>query len=244
VRLFNQTIIVLTGLLAGGCLFKDNTPSPPRASVPPPMINSMDQTAAGKPLMQRGGYDASFDDTPIVTQPPPEQAAFVQAYTSVGSPRLAVYVNRTVDATPVIASGASVQRIDFQAVENVMTDWLAAGGQVTLVSPVFSQSLSANPQQAQVLSALPKESGIDVLIYIQAQEVAQADGQRSIRMVAEAINTRRGESLARALLDPPTMLDKPVINDETRFLARKLMNDMTRAWQHIPATPATTQSNF
>ena len=228
-------------VLAGGCKFNDDTPPPLRASVPPPGTYTIDRTPMGKPLPERGGYDAPFDDAPMLTQPTPEQAAFVQAYAQVGSPRIAVYVNRTVDATTIITADAGAGRVDFQAVENIMTDWLAADGKVVMVSPVFGESLPKNPQQTQVLSSLAKEPGIDVLVYVQARETTQTGGQKSIRLVAEAINTRGGESLARAVLDVPPMLDKPIINDATRFLARKLMNDMTRAWQNMPAPRATTQ---
>ena len=39
----------------------------------------------------------AFDDAPLVTQATPEQAMYVDAYRRVGGPRVAVFVNRTVE---------------------------------------------------------------------------------------------------------------------------------------------------
>ena len=48
-----------------------------------------------------------------------------------------------------------------------------------------------------------------------------------------------------AVVDVPTPLDKAQINDYTRYLARKLMDDMTQTWAAAPMRdhrPATAPS--
>jgi pyruvate/2-oxoglutarate dehydrogenase complex dihydrolipoamide acyltransferase (E2) component len=70
------------------------------------------------------------------------------------------------------------------------------------------------------------------------------------RIVAEAINTKGGESLARAVVDVPPPLEKTTINKYTRFLSRKLMDGMMSAWlvpasaqqQEQPAPPPAAQA--
>src|SRR5688572_9031549 len=99
--------IAIVGSIAWGCTGK--TPAPPRVPVPaegnrdvmierdadkplPPPSYSADDTAPG------------YYDAPLVNQRPPEQQAFVNAYQRVGRPRIAVFVNRTLegDILPVV----------------------------------------------------------------------------------------------------------------------------------------------
>src|SRR5206468_11140506 len=69
----------------------------------------------------------------------------------------------------------------------------------------------------------------------QAHPTRQAvDAPMNIRVIVEAMNTRGGQSLGRAVVDIPPPLDKPQINRFTRYLARKLMDDMTAAWLAPP----------
>lgn len=217
---------------------------PPRGEIPPPGVYSApERTVVHKPLPDQddgvSAMPAGFEDAPLLTQPLPEQAAFVQAYRAVGTPRVALFVNRSTEGLPIVSDRAErIERIDYDAVENVMTDWLAAGGKVVMVSPKLSESqardLNAQARQ-NVLQALGKESGIDVLVHVQAKMTRHYGGQPGLRLLAEAVNTQGGESLARAFIDMPPVMDKPIINERTRFLARKLMLDMTRFWQNAPA---------
>jgi hypothetical protein len=91
---------------------------------------------------------------------------------------------------------------------------------------------------------------------VQIHPIEQTSDGLKFRLIAEAINTRDGASIARFPLDLDPPLDKPHINDDTRFVARKLMDQMTQTWQNYqpqptqpavvpwtPLTPATPTSN-
>jgi hypothetical protein len=305
----------IAGLLAAGC--RDTTPPPPRTEIPPVGTYTNIRGGAAMPLspeeMNTTVPPPPFDDVPLVSQETPEQAQFIQAYTGVGSPRMSLFVNRTLEGQIVpttedrlvsgkvvtrestgdvtaetrktrtdpwgrpidessdkfqskgpakivdreqkyLAAGeyddVAAKRIDYDAIENVMTDWLAAGGRVTMVSPRLTEAQRRELQQGRsnALQELGKEN-TDVLIQVQAKPTRQTPAGLEVRLIAEAINTAGGESLGRAFVDVPPPLDKPILNDATRFLARKLMADMTRTWQaprpptREPAPPAEPRPN-
>lgn len=192
----------------------------------------MRQTEEMRPLPPPS-YDESsamppFDDPPLVSQRPPEQRAFVDAYKRVGSPRITLFVSGMEDSDK--------SSIDFDAVEAIMTDWIACNGQVTLVAPTIARRRLADPQTRATLA---QQLGAQVVIYVQAATTRQSPDGKDLRIVAQAINTKGGEQIGRAVVDVPSMLDKPQINDYTRYLARKLMDDMTGSWNAAPARAAT-----
>jgi hypothetical protein len=210
--------IVLAAVVSG-CR---DTPAPQRVPVPSQngyTRGSDEMRPLPPPSYSDPGEQPPFDDPPLLSQRPPEQRAFVDAYRGVGSPRVTLLVNRMLSNSPA--------SIDYTAVETIMTDWLACNGQVTIISPTMADKQSA-----------------DVLVQVQAEPTNQTS-TNSIRMVADAVNTRGGESIGRAVVDVPTPLDKAQINDYTRYLARKLMDDMTQTWAAAPVRdhrPATAPS--
>jgi hypothetical protein len=245
------------------------------------------------PAPEPAGYQPPFVDEPLLTQALPEQAAFVETYNAVGSPRIALFVNRTLEGQIVptrpgrVTSGVEVtressgpvkiestkgrvdawgrpidqnterfessgparvtdrtehvtgpsdsdernaRRIDYDAVEKTLTGWMRANGRVTIVSPTLTEAERRDLQQGRqnILQQLSKE-GTHVLIQVQARPTDQLPN--GMRLVAEAIDTATGESLGSDVVDVQPPLDKPMINDSTRFLARRLMSDITRTWQ-------------
>jgi hypothetical protein len=296
--------VAIMGSIAWGCTGK--TPAPPR--VPVPAEGNRDVTIerdAEKPLPppSYSSEDTApgYYDAPLVNQRPPEQRAFVDAYQRVGRPRIAVFVNRTLegDILPVVehgpesrvqytrtsTSGVNVERrdveiqegyygrngeridcfestgpveyretterylrkgeydevdareIDYGAMETILTDWLSANGNVTVVSPsMVRQKLTAEQlkelQEGQpaVMAEVAKTLGTDVLVQAQARPTRQTRQGLEVRVVAEAINVRGGDSIGRAVVDVPPPLQKQQLNYYTRYLARKLMDDMTGTW--------------
>jgi hypothetical protein len=250
-----------------------------------------------------------YNDAPIVEQPLPEEAWFVGTYNHVGRPRIAVFVNRSLDGSLIGDSGepvvteetsqgatgsvniqhndaseyygywygahghssdqfsttgpaeyhetttvylhpgqydaASMAQLDYEEMESLLSEWIGCNGQVTLVSPGFIRSHLSDQDVAALqagkssgLEALSKGTNADVLIQITAHPV-ERQGQVVVLLVAEAINVRGGESLAHASVEMPTPVDRYTLNNYTRFLARKVIHDMTNTWE--AAGPPSTQ---
>jgi hypothetical protein len=245
---------------ASGCV-----QNPPQTTItvsnpPAPASYPLDQP---KPLPDQSAENApqpSYGDPPIVEQPPPEQAWFVNTYNQVGRPRLAVFVNRTLQGDPIAyqAGGAvylqpgqydeaDLAALDYSEIESLLADWFAARGQVTLVSPDFirgkltqSQIKDLQSGRTQALSDLSQATGADVLIQVQAHP-ARREGQLVILLIGEAVNIRDSESIAHASLDMPAPISRIELNNYTRFLTRKLMQGMVNTWTGAaPPNPSAT----
>ncbi len=133
---------------------------------------------------------------------------------------------------------ASAKSIDYEAMENILTDWLGANGQVQIVSPLLARQRLTDEQFKDLQSGRPRMLGevarqldADVLIQAQAHPTRQTPQGLQIRLIAEAVNVKGGESIGRAVVDIPPPLDKPQMNTYTRFLARKLMDGMIQSWE-------------
>jgi hypothetical protein len=210
-------------VLALGC---QPAPPPPRVPVPSDDRGApVREREAMRPLPPPNSYDEPnvgppFDDVPLVAQRPPEQRAFVEAYRNVGSPRVAVFV--------VGQQGdANTAAIDYEAVETIMSDWLACDGQVSLMAPSLATRRLGESEERATLAQL----GADVAVTVRAATTPSSRDGKSLRLVAQAVNTRDGDSIGRAVVDVPPPLEKSQINDYTRFLARKLMDDMSQTWR-------------
>lgn len=285
------TLLATMAVSMAGC--HDNSPPPPRVPVPvpasqTPMTYRSDVTKPLPPPPQEEALPAPpFDDVPLVSQQPPEQPAFIEAYRRVGAPRIVLFVNRTLEGNVIqvgtnqpvdasrnnqpIQSGpahtdpfestglaeyhqstdvylhpgqydeVSARSLDYQAVENIMTDWLACNGQVTIISPIMARQ-RLNEQQLkdlqegrpQVMSDIVQQLGADILVQVQAHPTKQTRAGLEVRILAEALNVKGGQSIGRAVVDVPPPLEKTTINRYTRFLARKLMDEMTGSWMAPP----------
>ncbi len=304
--------VVMIGMLQWGC----NPPPPPRVPVPSVTTRAaLREYDREKPLPDQSAYEdmrlqPAYDDAPLVIQRPPEQRAFVETYRRVGQPRIAVFVNRTLDGNlvpvavndPVVSAdltrrattGVSVEQrsaagyggyyggahrdttdrfetkgpgeyresvavylkpgqydevqaksLDYEAMENILTDWIACNGQVMVMSPLLVRQRLTDQQvqelqsgRPQVLRELAQQLDADILIQVQSHPTKQTREGLQVRVIAEAMNVKGGQSIGRAVVDVPPPLEKTQINRYTRFLARKLMDDMTQAW--VMPLPAPT----
>lgn len=288
-----------------GCASR--TQSPPRVPAPPPGYGER----AVDPIrpvedVHYADRDRLYNDVPIVTERPPEQRAFIDAYNAVGRPRITLFVNRTLEGQilptvqndPIVAversrtatTGVTVERrddtiyedrwrdnrrervdrfettgpgeyrestevylrpgeydeiaarrIDYEAVETQMTDVLAANGNTVIMSPLMVRRGLSDDQikaleqgRPQVLRELAQQLDTDILIQVQARATRQTPQGMHLRLVVEAFNIEGGQSIGRAMVDLPPPLEKTTINKYTRFLARKLMDDMISTWSAPP----------
>ena len=242
-RAFNFAVLLLAVL--AGCGSHDNTPAPPPARVPGrDEVRASDDARFAKPLPDQNHEELPappFNDAPLVSQQAPETPRFVEAYHKVGSPRLLVWVAHESQAG---YDEVAARSIDYAAMQTILTDWFSSGGGVSVISnQAARQALGAT---AQALDSGQNVSGkevadrtrADVLISVHAQATRQSAGGPEVRLVAEASNLSGGESIGRAVVDVPPPLDKPQLNTYTRYLARKLMKDMTGSWTAFPVRPA------
>ena len=235
---------LISGLLVSaitGCA-RDTAPAPAAARVPGPSERQMTEgIAISKPLPDSSRDEIPappFNDAPLVSQEAPETPKFVDAYNRVGHPRMLVWVMHGAGAN---YDEVAARSIDYAAMQNLLSDWLSAGGRVAIISSDLAEQ-GMTPQQTQALNdghaANSKELSdrvhADILVVVRAQPTRQGNGP-AVRLVADASNLAGGESLGRAVVDVPPPLDKPQINTYTRFLARKLMLDMTTAWSSFGA---------
>jgi hypothetical protein len=244
--------IGLVGLFVQSGCQSSNTPAPAPARVPTVNERVMEGSInESKPLPPQGREDLPpppFDDVPLVNQEAPETQRYVTAYNQVGHPRILVWVQQPGAGQ---YDEAAARSIDYAAMENILTDWLSAGGRVAVISPQAARQ-SLDPNQMRDLNsgqpARPQEISdrlhADVLVLVQAQPTRQSGVGPAVRLVAEATNLRGAESLGQAVVDVLPPLDKPQINKYTRFVARKLMDGMTANWssfgapQSFPPGPA------
>src|SRR5206468_2980430 len=104
-----------------------------------------------------------FDDPPLVNQKTPEQAKFEEGYRAVGRPRITVFVNRTIEGAAdagYLAPGqydeAKAKSLDYQALENELTDVLACQGSVEIMSPSTARQKVTDEQIKDLQSDKPR----------------------------------------------------------------------------------------
>lgn len=139
----------------------------------------------------------------------------------------------------------AARRIDYDAIETQMTDVLAANGNTVIMSPwMVRKALTEEQVQAleqgrpQVLREIAQQLDTDVLVQVQARATRQTPEGMHLRLIVEAFNIQGGQSIGRAMVDMPPPLEKTTINKYTRFLARKLMDDMISTWSAPPPPQA------
>jgi hypothetical protein len=191
----------------------------------------------------------------------PEQAWFVNAYNQVGRPRIAVFVNRTLEGGVVLPTPnnapnpaylqpgeydeAMLKDLDYRQLERLLTDWLRCDGKVTMLSPTAVREHLTDQQVRDLQQGRPgvatqaaMASGADILVQVSARPVRRytpgGPAGVAMLMVAEALNVKGGESLSDATVEVPLPVDKVVLNDYTRFIARKLMHGMIGTWSGTP----------
>jgi len=196
--------VVVAGM-AGGCA--DNTPAVERVPVAAPENRAARiDYPQPKPLPDRARlYDRDlppeppFDDPPLVSQKTPEQTQFEAAYRGVGRPRITVFVNRTLDGEVAPANDnaaadrggrvylrhgqydeAQARSLDYQAVENILTDVLACQGTVEIMSPTVVRQKLTDDQVKDIQSGRPRamreaaqQLETDVIVQVSAHPTRQ-----------------------------------------------------------------------
>jgi hypothetical protein len=77
---------------------------------------------------------------------------------------------------------------------------------------------------------LAQQLETEVLVQVTAHPTKQTPNGLEVRLIGEALNIKGGQQIGRAVVDVAPPLEKTALNRYTRFVARKLMTDMTQAW--------------
>jgi len=89
----------------------------------------------------------------------------------------------------------------------------------------------------RAMREIAQQLDTDVLIQVTAHPTRQTQYGLEFRLVGEAMNIKGGQQLGRAVVDVPPPLEKTTLNKYTRFVARKLMMDLTQSWTATDAGP-------
>lgn len=225
-RLIPLMILPVTLGVGAGCV--DNSPPPPQVAVPRdasegPLRRSDPVKPMPPPSPQRSTDDAAnadvapppFDDAALLGQEIPEQAEFVAAYQAVGRPVLLVEgLNRS---NPSVGTDRPAYL--------VFTDWMRCEGAVT------------------VLSERGGDVAPDVVIEFHVDGGGDVEKRGALNLSARAVNASDRVLLGQAMVDLPVPADRQAINRYTRFLARKLMSDMSRTWSRAPSMPPSRRAD-
>jgi hypothetical protein len=221
------------------------------------------------------GLPPAYADPAIVRQQVPEEPRYVQAYDNIGKPKIVVFVNRTItgELVPVnpnvtVRAGltpyddrtttylhpgqydaAQASSIDYELIENLLTEDLSADGKVMLIAPLAARQRLGDDEVREVQAGRPQMLGelatklnADVLVQVTARPSQQTDQGLGIRLVAEALNTHGGQAIAFAAVDVPPPLTRATVNEYVRFVARKLMDGMSGSWESMAVPPPVAQS--
>ncbi len=260
-----------------GC---ESQPSKNVQRVPVPRADRSDDARLErpeKPLPDQSRNDnlpQPFADQPLIVDMSPEARAFIDAYGRQGRPRIAIFVNRTLegnllpltDPAPEVSidhsrrteTGATVERreshtdvylhhgqydevqakaIDYELLETLLTDWMAADNHVQIISPTMARKRLTDEQVKDLQSGRPialsevaRNLDADYLIQVQARPTRQTRDGLEVRVIAEVLRLSTGLSVARGAVDVPPPLDKVRLNTYTRWLSRKLMDGMMQTW--------------
>ena len=253
----------------------DNGPPPVR------VVTNYAPNGPAKPLPPQddtaGGLPPAYADPAIVRQQAPEEPRYLQAYNNIGKPKLVVFVNRTVTGelvpvTPAVTvrtgvgpyddrgttylragqyDEAQAKSIDYQLVENLLTEDLSADGKVAVIAPISARQRLGDDEVREIQAGRPQMLGelavklnADVLVQVTAHPSQETEDGLGIRLVAEAVNTHGGQAIAFAAVDVPPPLTKPRLNEFVRFVARKLMDGMSTSWEDMAvpnAAPVSVQ---
>ncbi|MEO6434424.1 MAG: hypothetical protein ABIP55_01515 [Tepidisphaeraceae bacterium] len=254
------TIGLWGGLSAGGsaALTGCRNPPPPRVLVPrdsdgnPYTTYKHDDVkplppSATQSMKESGQPQPMLTDPAVLTPPgpPPVSQAYLEAYDRVGRPRIMVLADRPNDPQRALVPG------DYDLLERVVRETLAAKGQVLVIAP-SAVSEKVDRQQLSDISAgrpdaLADAGGklrADVLVQVRFAAPAggvPAGGATDTQLTATARNTRDTAQIATAAAAVGNPPQRRQMDFAARLLAERLVDELTTAWERLAKERASTQ---
>jgi hypothetical protein len=237
--------------LVSGC----RTPPPPRVQIPIDSQGNEYTTRQHDPVKPMPGSatqstgegsSSSSPDRVLVVPPgrsmsPAISQAYLESYDRVGRPRLLVLADRTDPSSRSIVPG------DYDTLERVIRDALAAEGQVAIVPSTATRVLtdqqlkSVQAGDTKALADVGNQLHADVIILVQVAPTAAEREERQI--TATARNARDAQQIAKAASSIPPPPQRRQLDFAGRLLAERLVDELAGAWENLsripPAAPAT-----
>lgn len=223
-------------------------PDAPQAYAPVPMPKPLPPEGyiPGQPLPQPGqplppGPGGAAPDTSIQNED-----AFLKAYDNRRSPRIMVWVNRTLQGDPANAPADKLDSIgatpeDFGMIEASVVKYFDNSGKVQIRDSDAARSklnretmLRIENGDAAAVRLLSTELQQDVLIRISAVPTRHSQWGNAVRLIAKATSTTDARILGNEFVDMPLPMSKTNINVFTRYLSEELMGDMAKKWLAPP----------
>ena len=243
--------LLAIGLLSAyltGC----RTPPPPRVPVPSETDGSPYGTYQHdevKPLppsaTQQLKEQSSQMSEPVVaippapSGPPPISQRYIDAYDRVGRPRLLVLMDRPGEMPRSLVAG------DYDLLERVVRETLAARGQVMVVAPQTvrenidaQQATDINAGRADALADAGAKLRADVAVQVRLASPSGAAGDTQI--TATARNTRDSQQIATAATALRPNPQRRDLDFAGRLLAERLVDELATAWERLEKQPAPT----
>ena len=126
--------------------------------------------------------------------------------------------------------------IDYEMMITALVDFLECDGEVNIIDTEMvdavvdrETALRADRNDKQALSLIKTKLGADIAVIENVQTSSQAG--ISTRMVCKAVRTDDARVIGRAYVDLREPLTKRNLRKFSRYLAFKLMEDMTKRWE-------------
>ena len=242
--------IGLLGAYLAGC----RTPPPPRVPVPSETDGSPYGTyqhdevkplppSATQQLKEQSSQSQVSEPVvgipPAPSGPPPISQRYIEAYDGVGRPRMMVLIDRPAEMPRSLVAG------DYDLLERVVRETLAARGQVMVVAPQTvrenidaQQTTDINAGRADALADAGAKLRADVAVQVRLAPPSGAAGDTQI--TATARNTRDSQQIATAATALRPNPQRRDLDFAGRLLAERLVDELATAWERLEKQPAPT----
>lgn len=238
-------LMIAMGMICG-C--SDRNPPPPQVPVPPPVGTEPPGAREVEPAKPLPAPTVPTAAPAPVEQGIPEAGAFVELWTRMGRPRIAVVVDAPQEGKLSPADGAAtstasprdvsamyldpagdgknvVKAMDFRMLESDLSEWIRCGGQVTVV----------NAEAA---------SQADIIIRAQVRPPDVSPKGATTVVLCETSNVSGAEILTQTSADVSLPISKTQTRDLARFLAKRSMDGMMSAWMKRGLPPSQTPATL
>ncbi len=130
------------------------------------------------------------------------------------------------------------RREDYDMIELSLVDYMDAGGKVNVLDSEAARAkldrekiLRIENSDPAAIRLLNTELQTDILIQVKASPTKQSQwGDKAVRLNAKAVSVTDGRYMGAVFVDMPLPMTKTNINVFTRYLAGKMMDQLTKKW--------------